>query len=372
MVIRQFMFKHLFQSTFSQIFLGVTATSILALLIAWGANYIRVMDAFTRFASRQVVVFQGGEDVYVAEKLKLPPEFQQAFDAYKHTVEQQFVVTLGIGMALSLVAGAFISLKITQPLSQLNQTINSVTASGYTIRAPQKGSLEMRALISSFNRLIAELEEQETARQDLFTDISHELNTPLTKIRGQIEGMLDGVYPQDAATLTKIMGNLAQLEFLIEALDQANRLTPQDVKLQLQKVKVKPLIESSVSGLRGKPIEFKLNLDPKLTLKADPHRLKQIIDNLVSNAYKYTPSGTISVTAAKNRLVVGDTGIGISPEDLPHVFDRLYRAEKSRNRLSGGLGLGLFITKKLVDLHGWSISVQSAPHQGSTFTVIWG
>ncbi|OGV97461.1 hypothetical protein A2W24_05810 [Microgenomates group bacterium RBG_16_45_19] len=366
------MFKSLFQSTFSQIFLGVTVTSIMALLIAWGANYLRVIDAFARFASRQVVVMQGGEDLYLAEKLELPPQIQPIFVAYKHVVAQQFVITLFIGVGLSLLAGAIISVKITQPLAQLRHTIHHVTASGYTIRAPQKGSLEMRELIASFNRLIAELAEQERLRQDLLTDISHELNTPITKIRGQIEGMLDGIYPKADETLNQVKANLAQLEFLIDSLYAVNRLTPQEVKLKVQKCQLLPLITAATSGLSSKPIRFVIKVKPKLTILADKHRLTQILDNLIGNAYKYTAQGHITITADPKALSVSDTGMGIPAADLPRLFDRFYRVDKSRHPQYGGLGLGLFITRKLVEMHGWRLEVNSRLHHGSTLTIVWG
>ena len=369
MVIRRQMAKPLFNSTFSQIFLGVTTASLVSLLIAWGANYVRVMDTFAQFASRQIVVLRGGSDVFIAEKRELPPEYQQIYDAYKKVVSQQFVTTLFVGLGISLFAGALISIKITRPLAHLKTTIQNVTATSYKIRAPEKGSLEMRELIASFNRLITELDDQEQLRQDLFADISHELNTPITKIRGQIEGMIDGVYPKDKPTLKKVLSNVSQLEFLIEALYQANRLTPQDVKLNLSKCFVKPLVDASISGLTSKPLTFIVKIHPKLSVTADKNRFKQILDNLITNAYKYTNTGTITIAGNKHTLTVTDTGPGIASENLSHIFDRLYRVDKSRNRTLGGLGLGLYITKKLANLHGWQISVKSQPGQGTTFTL---
>jgi signal transduction histidine kinase len=165
--------------------------------------------------------------------------------------------------------------------------------------------------------------------------------------------------------------NIKQLEYLIQALYEVNQLSPQDIRLKLEKVKVKPLVEAAVSGLIKPSLTFNVDIDPKLTVIADRFRLRQIIDNLINNAFKYTQTGTITIKANHDVLVVKDTGIGIDTEHLSHIFERLYRVEKSRSKETGGLGLGLYIVKKLVTLHGWNIEASSQKNHGTTFTIVW-
>lgn len=360
------------RSTFTQIFTGIVVTSMVVLAIAQVISYLQLKKSFDQFATKQVIVLREiGANVLIKENYTLPADFESFIVDYRHAITNHTLFAFGVGLAASLIAGLLVSSQITNPIAKLRTTIKNVTKSGYTIRAPEAGSTEIHDLIHEFNRLITQLADGEALRQELLANVTHELKTPITKIRGQIEGMLDGIYPIDRSNLTKVYGNLEQLEYLIQALYEVNRLNPQDVTLDLKPLKVKPLVDQAVAGYTKKAISFKIDIDPRLTIKADPYRLRQIIDNLVSNAYKFTSVGTITISANKQTFSIKDTGAGIAPEHLPHIFERLYRAEKSRSRQTGGLGLGLYIVKQLVTLHGWTIRVDSILGQGTTFTIDW-
>lgn len=362
----------LFQTTFSRVFIGITLTATIALAIAQIISYYQLKSSFEQFATQQVTVFrQIGRDLLIKEDIVMPADYDTFIQDYKNEMARHVIFSFSIGLLLSLVAGVIISTQITQPISRLKRTMKNVTSSKYQIRAPEKGSKEVKELISQFNRLIEELEQQEELRQELLANISHELKTPLTKIKGQIEGLLDGVYQDVPATLNKVLANLNQLEYLIEKLYEVNQLAPQDVSLNLKKCQVRQIVEESISGFTKKPIIFKVDIDKKLKINADENRLKQIIDNLVTNAYKFTSRGTITIKADKHQFSISDTGIGIDKRDINHIFERLYRVEKSRSRETGGLGLGLYIVKILVDLHGWQIIVKSKKGHGSTFIIDW-
>jgi len=361
-----------FQTIFSQVFLGIIITATIALAISQIISYRQLQVSFEQFATKQVTVFQRiGQDLLIREDTKMPADYQEFVENYQNEMSDHVLFSFGIGFLLALGAGIVISTQITKPISQLKRTITRVTQSGYKIRAQEKGSLEVKDLITSFNQLISELEEQEELRQELFGNISHELKTPITKIKGQVEGILDGIYELDVKTLSKVLANINQLEYLIQALYEVNRLNPQDISLKLDKCHVKDIVEEAISGFNGKKIDFRVKIDPKLTIQADKHRLRQIIDNLISNAYKFTKNGSITITANRQGLSVTDTGIGIGANDLPHIFERLYRAEKSRSRHTGGLGLGLYIVKKLVEVHGWSVTAKSEVGKGTGIHIKW-
>jgi two-component system sensor histidine kinase BaeS len=363
---------HLSSSTFYRVFVGITLTATLVLAVTQIVSYLQLKSSFDLYATKQVIVLkQIGENVLIKENYTLPADFQAFIDDYRDTMARHVLFAFAIGVVISLIAGLILSRQITKPLSVLRRTIRDVTKTHYQIRAPETGSRELQEMIHSFNRLIDELQDQEKMRQDLLTDVTHELKTPITKIRGQIEGMIDGVYPLTQPTLNRVVSNITQLEYLIQALYEINRLTPQDVDLKLSKVMVKQVIDEAISGHNQKPIKFVVTVSPKLTIMADRHRLQQIIDNLVANAYKFTDAGTITIDANPSQFSIQDSGIGIHEIDLPHIFDRLYRAEKSRSLQTGGLGIGLYIVKQLVNLHGWSIKVLSQVGQGTTFNINW-
>lgn len=360
------------RSTFTQVFIGIVLTSTIVLSIAQIISYLQLKKSFDQYATKQVIVLREiGQNVLIKENYTLPADFETFINDYRQAITSHTLFAFGVGVAASLIAGLILSSQITNPIAKLRNTIKGVTKSGYSLKAPEVGSIEIQELIHEFNQLILQLKEQEQLRQELLANVSHELKTPITKIRGQIEGMLDGVYPTDELNIRKVHVNLEQLEYLIQALYEVNRLTPQDVTLHVQPLKIAPIISQALAGYTKKPIKFVVTADPKLTVKADPYRIRQIIDNLVSNAYKFTSSGQITITANKKIFMIQDTGPGIAPEHLGHIFERLYRAEKSRSRQTGGLGLGLYIVKQLVTLHGWTIAVESQVGKGTIFTIDW-
>ncbi len=363
----------LFDTTFSRILFGITLTAILALAISQLISFFRLQQSFEQFQHDQMVAIRRfGSGFMVSEEVTLPEDLIAFADDYKNELSRHVIFSFAVGFLLSVITGIIISSQIVNPLHGLKRTITMATRSRYTIRAPETGSKEIREVNRSFNNLIQELEDQEISRRELITDISHELKTPITRIKGQLEGMLDGVYDVNKINLKRLITNINQLDYLISALYEANRLAVKDIDLNPQPVTVLPVVESSTSGLNQKPIRIKLNIPPKLKVTADPNRFKQIIDNLINNAYKYTHKGTITITANKKRISIADTGPGIDPAHVTHIFKRLYRVDKSRSRKTGGLGLGLYIVKRLVDLHGWTIEVKSKQDEGTTFTIYWG
>ena len=227
---------------------------------------------------------------------------------------------------------------------------------------------EIQDLIVEFNKLVKELNRIEKFRDDLVSDIAHELKTPLTNIIGQTEGVIDGLYKADTNHMKKIVSNVKQLEYLISQLQNLTQIRSGQIDLRKQDINLKSLIDSIASNYDDKLL-IKNNISKKLTIKADKNRLIEILDNLISNAVRHTKAGSITVNYANDQLEIIDTGEGIPQKDLPYIFERFYRVDKSRNKKTGGLGLGLTITKDLVEAHGWTITAKSKKGTGTSIII---
>lgn len=276
-----------------------------------------------------------------------------------------FDVSLGrIALAASAVLLVTVAItvlvgrRLTGPLRALTTALHS----GERVRV--RGNDEIARLAAAFNDMAASRERMEKQRNDMVGDIAHELRTPLSNIRGWLEATQDGVSTVDAALVTSLLEEAGLLQHVIDDLQD---LALADAgTLRLHRVPVD--VPSLLSDLAG-PVT--VEADP-LVVHADPMRLRQMLGNLVTNAVRHTPSdGTITVRAypdgADGVIEVADTGTGIAAEDLPHVFDRFWRAEKSRNRATGGSGLGLAIVRKLAEAHDGTVTVESVAGQGATF-----
>jgi signal transduction histidine kinase len=221
-----------------------------------------------------------------------------------------------------------------------------------------------------------EFEEGERRKKQLTQDVAHELRTPLTCLQGTVEAMIDGVYAADKARLESCRDEILRLTSLVEDLSTLSNLEWEGLNLNKAEFDLSKLLEASagpfIPAAREKGLDIKLNLCPS-PINADYDRLKQVFINLLSNAVKYTDRGSIAITIQKKKthwdVLVADSGMGIAKEDLLRVFERLYRADKSRNRGTGGSGIGLTIAAAIVKAHGGSISAESEEGRGSVFKV---
>lgn len=227
--------------------------------------------------------------------------------------------------------------------------------------------------VTDFRRL-------EGLRREFVANVSHELKTPLTSIKGLVETLLNGALddsPTNRRFVSLIDEDATRLTQLIDDLLALSQIESQGVSLNRSPVELGPLVESVVAslqpGIGQRRLLVTLGIPSGLSAQADPDRLRQVLANLIDNAVKYnTEGGTITVSVAPQggwiTMTVADTGIGIPAKDLPRIFERFYRVDKARSRELGGTGLGLSIAKHLVEAHGGTISVQSHPGQGSTFS----
>jgi two-component system sensor histidine kinase BaeS len=276
----------------------------------------------------------------------------------------RFITLVAIVAAAALGVAVLVG-RILRPVARVVEAAERIAAGDYLVRLDERGPRDVRVLARAFNDMASRLEATEAQRRALLADISHELRTPLTVIQGDLEGLLDDVYPRDDQHLTTILEESRLLDRLIEdlrtlALEDAGELT-----LHREPTDPGALAKEGVAAFAGSAAEegvtLKLDADSNLVPVAlDPARIRQVLSNLISNALRYAPPGgeiLVTVSHALDggvRFAVRDTGAGISAEDLPHVFDRFHHSPDSH-----GSGLGLTIARGLVEAHGGTMTATS-------------
>jgi len=293
------------------------------------------------------------------------------------TTRAVLIVALGIGVVAVGVAG-FIARQITAPLRRLVEAANRVALGDFTARVPASGEDELGRVSAAFNRMAVALEHQQRLRRQLMNDIAHELRTPLSVIQAQVEALLDGIFPPDRENLEPIYEQTVLLSRLVNdlrelALAEAGELQMVRTPLDLASL-VRRTVESARSKASQKGVELRVDVPSMpMTAEGDAQRLEQVLLNLLDNAIRHTPAGgdiTVRAWEEDGRFVVQvrDTGPGIPPEALPHIFERFWRGDRARSRVTGGSGLGLAIARQWVELHGGRIWAENAPDGGAVFT----
>jgi signal transduction histidine kinase len=284
--------------------------------------------------------------------------------------------TLLAGLVL-LVLGLVVTLRslrrVTLPLEEIMEAADRVSAGDYAARVTESGPREVRALAHSFNAMTERLQLSDGQRRALMADVAHELRTPLTVIQGNLEGLLDGVYPRDDAHLTSILEESRYLLRLVEDLRTVALSESGALKLEKEKTNLGALIADLESSLKTQADTLGVTLTANVAndlpfVDIDPVRIREVLMNLVSNALRFTSAGgviRISAVLQPEPPVIGvavsDTGAGIPRESLAHIFDRFYKSSDSR-----GSGLGLTIARSLVHAHGGEIYAVSEPEHGTT------
>jgi two-component system OmpR family sensor kinase/two-component system sensor histidine kinase BaeS len=282
------------------------------------------------------------------------------------------------GGLLTFLIGVVLTRRIVIPLAEVIATAQEVAAGDLSARVNVHGASDIRLLSDSFNHMADALEHNDTERRNMLADIAHELRTPLTIMRGSVEGILDGVYSLTEKQVAQVLQEVYILDHLVEDLRLLTLAETRQLPLNLQPVHLGDIAQNTLRLFEAEAAEKQMilrgNIPPDLPLvDADPHRIEQVIANLLSNALRHSPEVTGQITLSLEqtpngvKLIVSDNGPGIPASDLPHLFDRFWRGDKSRARSSGGAGLGLAITKQLIAMHGGTIGVESVPGEGSTF-----
>ncbi|AFZ35730.1 integral membrane sensor signal transduction histidine kinase [Stanieria cyanosphaera PCC 7437] len=268
------------------------------------------------------------------------------------------------------------SKRIMRPLKQMKDITYNFAAGNLDQRMPESEIPELNQLGVSFNSMASSIEDVEKRRRELISDLTHELRTPLTVVRGYLEELADGRVEPSPEIYSRLVRETRRLERLIHDLQELSKAEAGYLSINAKKINIRPLIVSLVGRFADQLLEegpvLKLDCPAELPpVLADLDRTEQILVNLLGNAIRYTEQGSITVKAWKDNrqlwIAIIDTGVGIAQEDLPFVFERFWRADRSRASYSGGTGIGLAITRRLVELQGGKIEVESEVGQGSTF-----
>lgn len=302
-------------------------------------------------------------------------------------VQTAILLSAAVAGVIALAIGALLVTSILRPLAAVEATVMDVAKGNFGARVAVRGQDEIANLGSAVNHMAETLQAQETLRQRLVSDVAHELRTPISVIQGNLQAILDGVYPLNTDEIRTLYDETQLLSRLVTDLHELAQAEAGRLPLQRQLLSVQAILQH-LSDLyaplaKQKGIDLRVDLPAnspasRLQVNADPDRLQQILHNLLGNAIRHTPSGeTIQVSArierdepGKVRFTLQDTGSGIAAEDLPYVFDRFYRGEANRPRPvdhAAGAGLGLAIAKALVQAHGGQIGVYATTPHGATF-----
>lgn len=297
------------------------------------------------------------------------------------TPEDRFLDRLYVTLIIAALAaggigtlfGLGISRTIGAPLASLASAAHDFAAHKWDRRVTVQGTDEIADVARAFNSMADALQRAENLRRNLMADIAHELRTPLTVMQGNLRAILDGVYPLELREVATLYDETRLMSRLVADLRELALAEGGQLPLNLQTVELKSALNSSVEqfalAAEAQDTHIEIAETALPTVQADPDRLVQVMHNLIGNALRYTPGGRITIAAEQLanlvRIRITDTGTGIAPEDLPHLFDRFYRADESR--AGSNTGLGLAIAKAWVEAMGGNIGVESNTGQGSTF-----
>ncbi len=351
----------------AKLFLSYLIVILVGVVVLAGAVQIQTPAAIQRHIERMEAHL--GSDPGLAEDLRV--NFIRAINEITTTA---VIVSLIAAIAVSL----FTSQRIVQPIRAMMQASREIAAGHFNRRVTVVSEDELGALADSFNQMAEELELTEQRRLNLIGDVAHELRTPLTNLRTMLEALTDGVLSPEPSTFQTMNNEVLRLQRLVQDLQELSRAEAGEMAMFPEWIDPGDLVASVVDRLalqfHDKGVALHVNLAPDLPkVHVDPARITQVLVNILGNALQYTPPGgevwvSVRRIGDEIRFVVKDSGRGIPPEDLPHIFERFYRVDKSRARASGGSGIGLTISKHIVEAHGGKIWAKSKGiGQGSEF-----
>ncbi len=305
--------------------------------------------------------------------------FGELEQRFMDRIQKALTIGAAVAVGLGLLAGALLSRSLTAPLQRLAAAARAVAGGNLGQQVQVEGSAEIAEVGRAFNEMTTALEAGEKLRQDLVADVAHELRTPLSVLQGNLRAILDDVYPLEKAEIANLYDETRLLSRLVDDLRELAQAEAGQLSLNLRLTDVADVVRTAVTHFAPAAEAKELCLTAEIAaalpaIQADPDRLAQVLRNLLTNALRHTSQGDriiVSATAATGavEIAVADSGEGIAPQDLSHVFDRFWRADRSRSRSEGGAGLGLAIARSLVQAHGGRIWAQSIKGEGSTFTL---
>lgn len=331
-----------------------------------------------KFISHTYSITEQNQKVGTLEIVSYGPFFFSENDyAFLKTLNMAFVLLGFLFAIVSILLGRIIANRIANPIRKTANMATQIAQGNYSlILENTHKTTELKELILAVNRLSKTLEEKERLTKQLTADVAHELRTPLTCIETHLEAMADGIWEPTPERLNSCYEEVKRLEILTDDLKNLSEAENETLQMHLEKQDLYELVKQAKSNFEeeAKRKNITLTLEGEVVfLNLDKDRFYQVILNLLSNAMKYTPEGgsILMQVSLKNPYVfsIKDSGIGISKEDLPFIFERFYRTDKSRNRKTGGTGIGLSIAKAIVTAHGGEIAVESTLGVGSSFYI---
>ena len=328
------------------------------------------------------------EPIYLGDELIahiIPPEatglsLNSRTRVFLDNIHNILIFAILVGVVTSLILGMVLSRWLLKPLEHIHRAISSMAKGRLKQKVVVKASNELGELANGFNVMSANIAEADQKKRQLTADITHDLNTPIQVISGYIEMAQHGAIELDEQRLSLIASELGLIERLVKDMNLLAKADSKTLRLDLSQVSIFDLMKSVHQRFeprcQAKGIDLNLELSSDLpTIELDRNRMLQVLGNLIENAIRHTQkAGTITLNASVNQhlceLKVRDTGCGIKADQLPHIFDRFYRAESARSGDEGHSGLGLSITKGLLEMQGGKISAMSDGHSGSEFTVL--
>ena len=363
-----------------KMFLSYTLVVLVGLVVLATATSLSFPAAFDRHLGGMSAMMSGQNTMGDGKALE-----QELFESYTASVNEGLSFAAIAALIAAMIASFFISQQVVNPVQRMMKLSHRIAEGEYQDRLEISPRLnfdqmdELDQLALSFNQMAERLEKTEIMRRQLIGDVSHELRTPLTAIKGYMEGLIDGVLPADPDIFHKVNKEIERLQRLVNDLQELSRVEGGELQLKPTRVSISSLIETVRGNLgrqfEDKGIQFEVDIARDLPeIFVDKDRILQVLTNLAGNALQFTqPNGKVKISAFREKsevvISVSDTGIGISPEQIPLVFNRFYRTDKSRARASGGSGIGLTIAQVLVKAHNGRIWAESGGEgKGSTFS----
>ena len=331
------------------------------------------------FTTAYYPVISGGKEVGRVEIGYYGPFYFTDTDlAFINALNLVFLAVGGVSLVLSLVFGYIMARSISTPISRVINTAEMISKGYYDDRSNEISDIqEIAQLTGTINNLAETLGNQEKLRKRLTADVAHELRTPLATLQSHIEAMLDGIWEADSKRLKSVHEEIMRLGRMVGDLEKLTRFESERITLDKTEFEVSELIRGILVNFEKEYINKSISVsmeDKEVRVIADRDKISQVIINLMSNALKFTGKGgqiRFRLWEDKGNAImsISDTGVGIAAEHLTHIFERFYRADASRSRLTGGSGIGLTIAKAIVDAHKGNITVESEEGKGTVFTV---
>ena len=331
------------------------------------------------FMSKTLPITKDGEVIGTANISYFGPYFLSVDDFQFLNALNTILIGIGIfSLVFSVIVGTILAKRLSSPILKTVNVAKQISDGDYDVRIEEDSNTrELNELIIAVNHLADSLGKQESLRKQLTANVAHELRTPLTSIGTHIEAMIEGVWEPTNERLQSCHEEILRIGKIIQDLENLAKVESENLKLDKTQINLTELSEKAVGNFEADidKKNLKVSIDGTSSdIFADRDRISQVLINLVSNAVKYTPeNGVIKIFISEDkqfvRLRVNDNGIGIPQDELPYVFERFYRADKSRNRMTGGSGIGLAIVKSIVSAHGGMVEAESHLNEGSCFIV---